>query len=72
MITIRMVLDEKDHVLHLYRPTKFADLVLAKIALDAQAETLVKRAIQGTGPSELSDADCWLLATGTEFTDPAF
>ena len=65
-------LDLRRHVLVLTRRWKVNDIVynvdFASIALTAQAETLVQRAME----ADLEGSDCWLLAAGTEFSDPAF
>lgn len=65
-------LDEHTHVLNLRRRCKvgerIVETVFSNIALTAQAEALLKRAIAAGA----SDSDCWLLATGTECTDSAF
>jgi hypothetical protein len=74
-VNLKAELDQKTHVLHLYRRWKtqsgqIYETIFAKIALTAQAETLVNRAMEAG--LEDGDCDCWLLAAGTEFSDPAF
>lgn len=60
---VELYLDETHHVLNLRTKNM---LNVATIKLTAQAEALLKRAIKATSNQE--DADCFLIATGTEFT----
>lgn len=62
-------LDGTNHVLILRRVTKVGETEFARIKLTAQAQALVKRAMEAE-PGY--DADCWLRAVGTEFSDPCF
>lgn len=66
-------LDETKHIARLIRIVKINGQThqtdFATIALSAQAESLLKRAINAE-PGY--DCDCWLRATGTEFSDEIF
>lgn len=62
-ITVKLYLDEDYHTLS--AETKTGVNTFA-IKLTAQAETLLRRAILANKQGE--DADCFLIATGTEFT----